>query len=371
MTHTETPLNTDFQDDSIDVVAILKTLWKGRLTLIICTVLGIGVGLLVAFSTPNQYTARTVLVPQVKSSAKSSLSSLASLAGVDLGMSESADLSPILYPQIVGSIPFKLELMHTPVHFQDCDSAISVLDYYTLDRKPTLLSTAAKYTIGLPGVIMGAIRPKPKETAPPKQMLKGPINLTADELAIKKILDAQVSLEVEKKEGYLTLTVTMEDPIVAAELAEKAQQMLQQFITDFKVEKSRAELNFIQERFNIAKSQAEGYQYGMASNLDRYKDLTSNIPEVSNSRLQSKYTIANSVYMELAKQLEQAKIQVKRDTPVFTVVEPVSIPKEKSNSGRIKILILFMMVGCVGGVALLYLKKWLHELKLKWADTQA
>ena len=358
---------TEPEEESIDWIGIFQTLWKGKITILIGMAAGVAIGLLVALTSTNEYTARTVLVPQVKSSAKAGLSSLASLAGVDLGMAEGAELSPLIYPQIVRSVPFNLELMNTPVHFSKVDTAVSVFEYYTNIKKPSVVGQVAKYTIGLPMLLKSWILPKKEAFQLPGGLKKAPLAMTEEQLDIKKMFDQTLSLVVEKKEGYLTLTCTMEEPLVAAELTEKAQEMLQKFITDFKIEKSKAELDFIQERYNVAKAEAEGYQYGMASNLDKYKDLTSNVPQVSNTRMQTKYNIANTVYVELAKQLEQAKIQVKKDTPVFTVVEPVSVPLEKSSKSKMVTLITFIMLGTLAGAGLVFARKWwaAHKTVLK------
>jgi len=51
--------------------------------------------------------------------------------------------------------------------------------------------------------------------------------------------------------------------------------------------------------------------------IDRNKNFTSGLSSVETDRLQAKYTLTFGVYQELAKQLEQAKIQVKKETPVF------------------------------------------------------
>jgi uncharacterized protein involved in exopolysaccharide biosynthesis len=357
------------EEESIDLIAIAKTLWIGRKTILIsigiCTV----IGLLVAFNAPKVYTSRTVMVPQLGSGNKTSgLSSLASMAGIDLGSmnQSSTDLSPLIYPQIVNSIPFKLELMNTPIHFEECDTAISIYEYYTNYKKPSAISLIKKYTIGLPGVILSAIRKEPESKVVPIKSKDRPIQLTRKQASVKKMLDNQVSLMVEKKEGYVTLSASMPEPLAAAEIAQKAQIMLQNFITRFKVEKSQAELNFIQERYNIAKAQAEGYQYNVAASSDKYKDLVSNVPQVSNTRLQTKYNLANSVYLELAKQLEQAKLQVKKDTPVFTIVEPASIPTQRTGSGKAKSLAIWMFLGFLIGSGLVYGKKWYIGIKDKW-----
>ena len=364
----EEPTPTPVADDEIDLLALAKTLWLGRKTILLSILVGSILGIVVALLTPNEYTAISIMVPQTGGKSPSGLSNLASLAGVDLGMAESSELSPVIYPKIVSSIPFKLELMNTPVNFSTFDKPITLYDYYTKKQKPTFLGALKKYTIGLPGVILRAIRKTPQELILPKGPTNQPINLTRKQYEVKKALDECISLEVEKKDGYLTLTVRMPEALAAAQIAQKAQELLQRDITKFKVEKSQANLDFIQERYNIAKAEAEGYQVNIAVNTDRYKSLTSSVPQVSNTRIQSKYGIANNVYLELAKQLEQAKIQVKKDTPVFTIIEPVSIPFEKSKPNRPQLLIIWIFIGCIAGVCITFGKQYFIKIKEKWSE---
>lgn len=354
------------EEDSIDLIAIAKTLWAGRKTIFIslgiCTVLGLAIALL----TPKVYTVTTVMVPQMGNTAKGGLSSLASMAGIDMGMTESADVSPILYPKIVSSNPFMLELMNTPVHFSEVDTMVSVYTYFTEVAKPGLLGTVKKYTLGLPGVILGALIKPQEELALPGDEGEKPIYLTKDQFKLKNSLVEKISLQVDKKEGYLTLTVTMPEALAAAEVAQKAQALLQDYITRFKVEKSQAELDFIQQRYNQAKGEATREQYSVAADQDRFKNLVSQVPQVSTSRKQMDYAISNSVFQELAKQLEQAKIQVAKDTPVFTVVEPVAVPTEDAGPSGAKTLAIWVFLGLVIGGGIVYGKTALSSMKTKW-----
>jgi LPS O-antigen subunit length determinant protein (WzzB/FepE family) len=364
----EEPIRTPISDeeDNIDLLAIVKTLWNGRKTILLSILIGSILGIIVAIYIPNEYTATSIMVPQTGGKSSSGLSSLASLAGVDLGMAESTELSPVIYPKIVNSIPFKLELMNTPVNFKEFDKPVTIYEYFTRKRKPTVLSVLKKYTICLPGVLLGSIRKPSKNKNLPNGLTDQPISLTKKQDNVKKALDQCISLEVEKKEGYLTLVVRMPEALAAAQIARKAQELLQRDITKFKVEKSQANLDFIQERYNVAKAEAEGYQVSIAVNTDKYKNLTSSIPQVSTTRIQTKYGIANSVYQELAKQLEQAKIQVKKDTPVFTIVEPVSVPLEESKPNRSRILAIWIFLGGIIGIGLIYGKQFALGIKQKW-----
>jgi hypothetical protein len=309
------------EDEGIDFIALIKTLWDGRRTVIIWTCIFIALGLIAALTMQRKYTVTTVMVPQTSSKGGSSLSSLASLAGVDLSSTSSAEISPLIYPKIVSSIPFRLELLYTPLHFNKVDTPVDMMTYSQEYAKPTLMGAVKKYTIGLPSLLMKAIRGKKEDTVPPDSTSEGPkpLVITNEEGEMLEKIGESVSLMVDKKEGFLTLTVIGIEPIQTAELAMKALQLLQDEVTRLQTEKAQSELDYIQARYDEAKAEAEQYQERLAVITDRSQSMTTTRDRIERDRIQSKYTIANSIYTEMAKQLEQSKMQVKKDTPVFTI----------------------------------------------------
>ena len=360
-------MSPQFEDEEgIDIMALLKQLWDGRKTIIIWTCTFIVLGFVAALTMKRTYTVSTVMVPQVGGKSSSSLSSLASLAGIDLGSSSSGtELSPLIYPQIVNSVPFRKELMYTPLHYAKVDSAVSMFTYATEIAKPGVMANVKKYTIGLPGVILGAIRGEKPDVGLPGGRIDDspkPIVLTKDEVKVLKGVSESVSLSVDKKEGYITLNVVGSEPIMTAELAMKAQQLLQEEITRFRVEKSQSELDYIQARYDEIKQEAESYQEQLAKITDKTQNVTTTKDRIEHDRIQSKYNTANTIYSELAKQLEQAKLQVKRDTPVLTVIQPVTVPNRPSNS-RSKTLIVWTFLGFVLGCGIVLAKGYLPKLK--------
>ena len=359
------------EEESIDFLKLAKTLWAGRKTLFISLLIGMILGIFVAIFTPNEFTATSIIVPQMGASTSSKLGGLgglAALAGINLDMAQGSEMSPLIYPKIVSSIPFQLELMNAPLNFKNVDHPVSLFDYYTNYSKPSVLGAVKKYTIGLPGLIIKAIKGKPEQLIIPKTGSKQLIYLTDDQYKIKLMLDEVVVLEATPKEGFLTLTVVLPEAIAASQLAQKAQEILQRDITSFKIEKAQADLDFIQGRYDIAKAQAEGYQINLAQKTDQFKNLTSSVPQVQTTRIQTRYSVANNVFLELAKQLEMAKIQVKKDTPVFTVVQPATIPSEKSGPSKPMILIVWMFLSGIVGAALIFGKPMLGDLKKKWKE---
>ncbi len=357
-------------EDEIDLIALAKKLWDGRKTIIICTAVGLVLGVFVALTSPKEYTASSVMVPQLGegSTKLGGLSGLASMAGFNLNMNQTQELSPTVYPQIVSSVPFQIELMNEKFNFSDIPEPVSLIDYYTkYKKKPTVLASFKKYTIGLPFLLLNAIKGEPKEQKLSGNTTDQPLILTKDQNLVRKKLNTMLSLEVNPKEGILTLSSRMPEAIVAAQVTEKAQELLQKKITEFKIEKAKDNLNFIQERYNETKKEFEKAQYNLALITDRNKDFTSGLPLIEKDRIQTQYTITYTVFQDLAKQLEQAKIQVKKETPIFTILKPVNVPFEKTKPKKMQILAIWVFLGGVIGVGVVFVKTFFVDLKKKWA----
>ena len=354
------------QEEGVDYMALLKGLLKGWKTIVLCTVVFMVLGLVAALTMKRIWSVTTVMVPQLASDSKSSLSSLASMAGINLGspMDGSGEVSPLIYPQIVSSVPFRLSLMNEPLHYAKADSAVSMLVYARDIAKPGFGDVVKKYTIGLPGTILGALRKPAPALELPASADGGPQPLVVDKEEEKLLekLSKDISLAVDKKEGYLTLNVKGAEPLQTAELALKAQQLLQEEVTRLRTEKAQSDLDYIEARYNEIKAEAEGYQTSLAVVTDRSQDLASQRSRIQRDRIQAKYTIANAIYTQMAQQLESARMQVKRDTPVYTIIQPVTVPNKPANS-RAKVLVVWTFLGFVLGCGIVLGKMYWPKLK--------
>lgn len=358
-------------DDEIDLLALVKTVWNGRKTILFSILTGAILGISVALLTPTEYTASTVMVPQLGYESRSrmnGLGGLAALAGITLDANQGAEMSPIMYPQIVNSIPFQLELMKTQLNFQKHPEPITVFDYFTKYKKPSAFTIVKKYTVGLPGMLIDAIKGKSGTPTLTGDSTNYPIQLNEEQISVQGALAEQVSLEVNNKDNYLTLTTRMPEPMVAAQLAQKAQNLLRVYITENKIEKARANLNFIQGSYNEAKTEFEKAQISLAEVTDLNKNLRSGLPRIETDKIQTRYSITFNLFQESAKQLAQAKLQLKQDTPVFTIIQPVSVPIAKSKPNRPMILLIWLFLGGVAGIGIVFGKELFATLKEKWHE---
>ncbi len=366
--YTNTPKQpTVVADDEIDLLALARTLWDHRKIVIRTTVIFAVIGLVVALTSPKQYTASTVMVPQTAGaqSKLGGLSGLAAMAGINLGTVTGSDLSPKLYPQIVNSIPFQLELMNSKFKFETINDSITLYDYFTEHQKSSAIGVVMKYTIGLPGVIIGAIKGQPKSVIHPVKT-GSPVQMTLKQARVKKRLATLIGLTVNDKDGYVSLSSSMPEPVVAADLAQRAQDLLQKYITEFKIEKAQSTHDFVQERYAEARTNYLKAQEQLASFRDRNKNVSLAMAKTEEERLTGEFNLAYSVYSELAKQLEQVKIQLKEETPVFTIIEPVTVPTEKSKPKRPMILMIWTFLGAIAGVGYVFAKEFMGSIKEQW-----
>lgn len=350
--------NMPVEEQEIDLVELIQKMWINRWLIIKVTSVFVVLGVLVALFSAKVYTASCDIVPDTGKSGNSKMSSLAALAGVSLGGGEDVTaLSPLVYENIMNGTSFRKELMQTKIDFEDIDKPVSFFDYYTSEEynKPNVLSYIKKYTIGLPFVILNAIRgeqPEPDYSAVGNS--DGPTleTLSKDEFDAMNILGQSISLTLDQKKGYVTITSNMPEAVAAAQLAQATVVLLQKYITEFKIAKVQSNLDFIQGRYDEAKKNFEDIQVRRAAFRDANTNTNKYSARVEAEKLDAEYTLAMNLYSELAAQLEQAKIEVKKDTPMLTVVRPVTIPYKKSKPSRAKILLAFTFLGVVAGAGL-------------------
>lgn len=347
------------EEQEIDLVELIQRMWVNRKLILKVTGVFFVLGLLVALLSSKAYTAGCDVVPQTSnSSSTSKMSSLAALAGINLNqMQEVKTLSPYVYENILNSATFRKELMHTKLNYEKADRPVSFYEYNTSEEfnKPGLGKIIKKYTIGLPFLILNAIRgeqPEPDFTAVETEENGGPRieTMTKDEYECNKLLSDCISMTLDDKNGYLSISVTMPEAVVAAEMAQATVTLLQKYITEFKIEKVQSNLDFVQERYNEAKANFEDIQDRRARFRDANQNTTRYSARTQLEKLDAEYTLAMNLYSELATQLEQAKINVKETTPILTVINPVTIPLEKSKPRRSIILFGWTFFGVVLGM---------------------
>ena len=365
-------------DDEIDLTELLGKLWQKRKFILKTTGIFLLVGLFIALFSPVEYTAQCVVVPQTgEEGSKSGLGGLAAMAGINVGsLGAEGTISPTIYPEIVKSVTFTRDIMQTPIIVEKSQGkTVTLYEYYT-DKKYgsfNIVNVLKKYTIGLPGVILSAVRPAEDSSSTVAGDSTALPVMSKEEKKVYDIIQGSLKLELAQKDGYVTIGYTFPEAEGAAQITDGLRRTLERYVIGYKTEKAKEDLAFVEQSYEDAKKDFIQKQTNLAAFVDANRGLASAMARATEERLRNEYNIAFTVYNELAKQREQAQLAVRKTTPVLTVVNPVVVPAEKSAPRRSMILVVFVFLGLIVAIGWVFAAPFFKNLsqQLKQQPTDA
>lgn len=343
------------EEQEIDLVELAKQLWGERHFLFKCFGVALLVGLVVAFSLPKEYSTVVKLAPETSDPSKKmgNLGGLAAMAGINLGASSGADaISPDLYPDVVQSIPFLLELFPIEVVNEDGDYASSLYDYMNDNQKVAWWN----YIVRAPFKLLTVVKEVFSEEEPDGNGELTPFRLTQEQSEVIKALQERISASVDKKTLVITVSVQMQDPLISANITQMVLEKLQGYITNYRTQKAKKDLEFTEKVFGEAKESYYKAQRAYATFEDANKNIISASYRTEQERLKNEMTLTFNVYNTLAQKLEQDKLRVQEQTPVYTIIQPVTVPLKAASPRKLLILVGFIFLGLFGGIGYLFVK---------------
>ena len=160
----------------------------------------------------------------------------------------------------------------------------------------------------------------------------------------------------------------MGDPHLAAQMAIHAKELLQDEVMRLKTQSAKEQLIFIESRLSEKRNDFFNIQDRLSKFRDENRSISTAKAMNELDRLESEYNLALEVYTELAKQSEQAKFQVSKDTPIFMVLQKVSIPTEKSGPKRLLIIFGFTFMGVVFAISYILIGQFLDSFRARWSN---
>ena len=316
-------------NDEIDLVELLKTAWDGRKQIIIISSIFVLIGVVVALLSPIVYTSSTVFInSQTESGGSSSLSGVASLVGIDLGgMSVGNEIPAGIYPQIGESVEFKRTLLE------------STIDEKNLIKLGGFL---AEYN--------GIERQLESDN-------KNEFFMSKYENNLFKIINEIISIEVNQKDGFISISTKMPKSEYAAKTCINAREILQQTVINNRIKSAKQKLLYSEKQLKSKRIEFEEIQNKLAyfndSNLNLVKSSIIN----ERDKLEAEFQIINAVMVELSKQVEQRKLQVSEDMPVFSVIKEAVMPVDRSSPKRAQMVLIFGFIGFVLSAIYVVIKK--------------
>ena len=374
---------TSTTEDEIDLADLVRQIWARKRTIWVTTLIVFLIGILIAIVSPEEYEASVVLMPQLSESSSGVGSGLlrqfGGLAGLGLGgMSGNGTLAPDLYPEITQSTLFYLDIMEEDLYFSTLDTTVNLAQYFSEIEQPGVLDYVKRYTIGLPGIIINlpatlinaakdqpvkvsasdvseGDAPKGKEGGVVSDTLTDrPIKLTGRQRSTISKIRGRITTSIEEN-STVKISAEMPDPLVAAEATQMATDYLISYILEYRTDKAQQDLLFVQKQYDEKRDRYRAIQRRLAQFRDQNLNIISETARIKQEQLESENQLAFDLYRSLEQQLEQARIKVQEETPVFKVLEPIQIPSGKSKPNRELIIILSLFVGFFLGLGIVFM----------------
>ena len=291
--------NKQQEISEIDLVTLFHKLIRKRKSLYKAIGAGIIAGAIIGFSLPKTYQVDVSLSPESGVNATNGLSGIASMFGLgnaSTGFGEDA-LTFNMFPEIVKTNPFALEMLQIPIQTQKEDSII-LYDYLNTEKKPWW-----SYVMGVPGMLIGGI--KSLFTEEQKDSIKAidPFRLTPEQSGRIGMLKKVLEVETDKKTNMTKVTVSLQDPLAAAVVADSAVHKLQEYITDYRTRKAKQDYDFQLSLCEQYKKEYFEAQQEYAKFTDANRNVILQAVTSEKDRLQKNLNLAEQIYSQSMGQL--------------------------------------------------------------------
>jgi uncharacterized protein involved in exopolysaccharide biosynthesis len=289
---------------------VLSAVWAHRTWIIIfvaaTTIIAAGISLLI----PPLYTAQTSILPELtkeKTLGLAGLSSLAEATGLNLG---EAPVSK-LYPMIVKSERILRAAIYHKYSTLAYPQPVNLVEYWKISAK----------------------------------------NENEEFDRALKILRGRMDIVFDARLGTVTITVEMEEPQLAADVANEVTLEMDDYTRTKRNTNATLQREFIEKRM-------QEVQQGLEQSEQTLKDFRERNRRVSDSpelmmqqeRLERDVQINSTVFIELKKQFEIAKIEEIKNIPIINVLDSARAPVGKSYPRRRATVLVVLVLSLVVGV---------------------
>ena len=312
--------------------AIWQTLKRKRKIYYVALPIALVVAFVIIKSIPTYYKCEVILAPEsgAGGGSASQLASLASSFGVSLGGSNASGdaITPSLYPDLMKSTDFKTSLFPIKVHGKKDKAPRTYYDYLKNDWKEPWWED-----------FFGLMAPEKKQDT-----LVNNFELTGEQARIANMINKNIVCIINKKTGLISINVTAQDPYIVALLADSVKTRLQDFLTDYRTQKSRHDLEYAEMLLRQSKKDYEHARQKYVEFVDANQDIVLESIKQMRTDLENDLQLQYNNYNTLSAQVLAYKAKVQEATPAFTTLQRATVPLVPAGpkKGQIVFLCLFL-----------------------------
>lgn len=344
-------MNENNNTNIIDLREIIKRLWDKKMVFVKVLPIVFVLACVYILSIPRFYMTDTKMAPEMEGSLGGGmLGSIASSFGFDINDMQTSDaITPLLYPDLMEDNGFVTSLFNIKVMNQKGDINT---DYYTYLKKH---QKKAWWKVPINWVKNLFKRKTPQKGS--KDF--NPYHLSEDQNGVAQSIRNNIKLSIDKKTGVITISVKSQDPLICKTLADSVRERLQVFITEYRTNKARNDLDYYKQLTAEAKHEYEKARQRYGTFSDANAEVVLESYRSKQTDLENDMQLKYNTYSALSTQLQQAKAKVQERTPAFTTIKGASVPIKPAGPKRM-IFVLGMLVFAFFCTAIYLVKDDLH-----------
>ena len=165
-----------------------------------------------------------------------------------------------------------------------------------------------------------------------------------------EFLGGKVAVSVSKPTGIIDVSLSTRWPTVSLAIVSQLISGVNDFNLHTRQGQASTERRFVEGRLALAADTLRAAENRMENFLAGNRQIV-NSPELTfqRDRLQRDLSLQQQVYTTLAQSYEDLRMREVRDTPLITLVEAPAVPAQPEPRGRIKLLLLGLILGAFVG----------------------
>lgn len=326
----------------IDWMGIFSRLLKHWKQIFLISFLFGVLGIVSALTMTRKYNVTMTLAPEVTNRANNNLSSITSMLGLNgVSLNPGTDaMSITLFPEICHSTPFLAALLDVPL-------SSYVSEKQQEEGMQPMHTTVYKHFSGEDKEKKGLskwLSSLKKEDEKPYTGVVDATELPHKQAMVVKALGNSISADVDKKTGLTTISVTMDDRMMAKQLADTVCTRLQEYVSEYRTKKAEADYAYYVALAQEAREIQIKAQAAYARSVDYDRSVILQSKNSEKERLRADANLASDIYSQMAQQRELARAKIQEEKPVYAVVQPATLPQQPMNS-RVKRVLIWGFIG--------------------------
>lgn len=352
-------------------------IWKSRKLFLIVTGFVFLIGVFHYTNAPGEFKSESkLLLEEQNQGGFSGIRALGQIGGFNLGsgMTQSGMIPADLYPDIIENAEFQNQLLFQPIYFQTYQREMTLFeyfnDYYEQPFRDRAYRTFVSYTVRLPFTLIRHARGLFSGKEAPNQAVENFVDgefitLSPQFRYAMSLVISRISMESDGP--LIEIDITMPDPVASAAINNIVTERIRDYLTEFRSEKARQNLLFVEGLHQNAKENYERAQMELALFTDRNQGNLTSLAEIERERLEDERNLRFQIYSSLSERLEDAKVRLQEDTPIFTTFQRPVLPTSPEQAS-VAILPFALVVGVFLGIVAVLLKNY-SFLFLKYLKT--